>query len=201
MKSSHVPHRSLNQSHATFMPDTAQAVSRFPLSLSWCRDSHQFWRRPIVFDTSSDGLLALVSLIHSWSRLAGPFPQRSPPWLLTTAAWGALKPAPESRLRGAFPHLLCSLVAHYLQHIHTFEPLKNLWYSILITTQKGESEPVDLPFLSPQNRIFRASGLTPDLKIRYGSDIHLVSAIISLNVIVGSFSIYQNLDGKPSLRA
>ena len=126
MKSSHVPHRSLNQSHATFMPDTAQAVSRFPLSLSWCRDSHQFWRRPIVFDTSSDGLLALVSLIHSWSRLAGPFPQRSPPWLLTTAAWGALKPAPESRLRGAFPHLLCSLVAHYLQHIITFESLQKV---------------------------------------------------------------------------
>jgi hypothetical protein len=32
---SHVPHKSLNQVHATFMPDAAQAVNRFPLSLSW----------------------------------------------------------------------------------------------------------------------------------------------------------------------
>ncbi len=103
MKSSRVPHKSLNQSHATFMPDAAQAISRCPLDLSWCRDSHQFWRHLYVFDTSSDGSLALVSLILNWSLLTGPFPQRSPPWLLTTAAWGVLKPAPASRLRGAIP--------------------------------------------------------------------------------------------------
>ena len=29
---SHVPHKSLDQIHATFMPDTTQTVSRFPLS-------------------------------------------------------------------------------------------------------------------------------------------------------------------------
>ena len=34
---------------------------------------------------------------------------------------------------------------------------------------------MDLPFLLPQSRIFRAYGLTPDLKIRYGADIHIVS--------------------------
>ena len=38
----------------------------------------------------------------------------------------------------------------------------------------GESGPVDLPFLLPQNRIFRAYGLTPNLKMRYGSDIHII---------------------------
>ena len=32
---SHVPHKSLDQVHATFMPGAAQAVNRFPLSLSW----------------------------------------------------------------------------------------------------------------------------------------------------------------------
>src|SRR3954453_3326874 len=31
------------------------------------------------------------------------FPQRSRQWLLTDAAWGGLKPAPESRLRSACP--------------------------------------------------------------------------------------------------
>ena len=32
---SHVPPESLDQVHATFMPDATQAVSRFPLGLSW----------------------------------------------------------------------------------------------------------------------------------------------------------------------
>ena len=124
MKSSHVPHRGLNQSHATFMPDAAQRISRFPLDLSWCRDSHQFWRHLYVFDTSSDSSLTLVSLIPSWSRLAGPFPQRSPPWLLTTAAWGALGPAPASRLRGAHPHLLCSY-AHFILKVRSWRTWSN----------------------------------------------------------------------------
>ena len=39
------------------------------------------------------------------------FLQRSPPRLLTAAAWGSLEPAPAGRLRGAFPHLLCNFVA------------------------------------------------------------------------------------------
>ena len=34
---------------------------------------------------------------------------------------------------------------------------------------------MDLPFLLPQSRIFRAFDLTPNLKIRYGADIHIVS--------------------------
>src|SRR6266852_3347120 len=33
------------------------------------------------------------------------FPQRSRPRLFTAAAWGGLRPAPESRSRGAHPHL------------------------------------------------------------------------------------------------
>ena len=39
---SHVPHESLVQVHATFMPDATQAVSRFPLGLSWSTASFQF---------------------------------------------------------------------------------------------------------------------------------------------------------------
>lgn len=49
---SHVPHKSPNQVHATFMPDAAQAVDRFPLDLSWNLISLQFWHRPFPFDTS-----------------------------------------------------------------------------------------------------------------------------------------------------
>jgi hypothetical protein len=29
---SHVPHKSLDQGHAIFMPDAAQAINRFPLN-------------------------------------------------------------------------------------------------------------------------------------------------------------------------
>ena len=72
-----------------------------------------------------------------------------------------------------------------IQHISNFESLKFFGYSIYITTQKGESEPIDLPFLLPQNPIFRAFNLTPDLKMRYGADIHLVSAIFSEILIFG----------------
>ena len=54
----------------------------------------------------------------------------------------------------------------YLQQIGTLGILKNLRYSILITTQRGESDPIDLPFLLPQSRIFRAYDLTLKPKMR-----------------------------------
>ena len=38
---SHVPHKSLDQVRATFMPDAAQAVSRSLLHLSWSSVSPQ----------------------------------------------------------------------------------------------------------------------------------------------------------------
>jgi hypothetical protein len=38
------------------------------------------------------------------------------------------------------------LNCRFLQHNNGFEPLKNLRYSIYITTQKGESEPMDSPY-------------------------------------------------------
>jgi hypothetical protein len=39
---SHVPHTSLDHAHAIFMPDAAQAVSRYLLNLSWSNDWLQF---------------------------------------------------------------------------------------------------------------------------------------------------------------
>jgi hypothetical protein len=44
-----------------------------------------------------------------------------------------------------------------------------------------------LPFSLPQSRIFRAYGLTPDLKMRYGSDIHIIPEILPI------FGYSQNL--------
>ncbi len=73
---------------------------------------------------SSFDLVSIFSMPHQWftcvrlsethlpQSFAVTFPKRSPRWLLTNAAFGGLKPAPASRLRGAHPHLLCSFVAH-----------------------------------------------------------------------------------------
>ena len=110
---SHVPHKSLNQVHAAFMPSTAQAVNRFPLDLSRSSASLQFWCFVTYFDTSSDGSLALVSLTLTCHDHAMTFPQRSPQGLFTLAAWGGLEPPPVQWLRGASPHLLCSY-AHFI---------------------------------------------------------------------------------------
>ena len=66
---------------------------------------------------------------HLTRSSAMPFPQRSPQWLFTNAAWGGLKPAPESRLRGAYPHLLCSyarfIKSALVAHLHISYFLQN----------------------------------------------------------------------------
>src|SRR5271166_69343 len=52
-----------------------------------------------------DGSLALASLNLACRDHAPTFPQRSPPSLLTTAACGGLRPAPDCRPRRALLHL------------------------------------------------------------------------------------------------
>src|SRR3954447_27030641 len=65
---------------------------------------------PLAHDASSKGSLSFVSPTHTCSRyFLELFLQRSPPRLLTAAAWSGLRPAPESRSRGANPHLPHSL--------------------------------------------------------------------------------------------
>src|SRR4029077_7480958 len=55
------------------------------------------------------GLLSLASLSHTLREHVPPFPQRSPPRLLTIAACGGLEPAPDGRLRRTYLHLLHSV--------------------------------------------------------------------------------------------
>src|SRR5580692_12830622 len=52
-----------------------------------------------------DGSLALASPDHTCRNLVPAFLQRSPRSLLTTAACSGLRPAPDCRPRGAYPHL------------------------------------------------------------------------------------------------
>lgn len=65
----HVPHRSLNQIHATFMPDAAQAVNRFPLSLSW-----DLYRTPVL---TSPKLFRRLIGWFAFPRLSDPYLPRS----------------------------------------------------------------------------------------------------------------------------
>src|SRR4029077_5877177 len=51
------------------------------------------------------GSLALASLNRACRNLVPTFPQRSPPSLLTTAACGGLRSAPDCRPRRTFLHL------------------------------------------------------------------------------------------------
>src|SRR6266849_9385996 len=68
-------------------------------------------------DASSKGLLSFVSRMHTCtSFVLALFLQRSPPRLFTAAAWSGLRSAPESRPRGAYPHLLRSLSHGWLVH-------------------------------------------------------------------------------------
>jgi len=62
---SHVPHESLDQVHATFMPDATQAVSRFPPGLSWGQDRPPVSTSSTVFRHLISGSLALVSLTQT----------------------------------------------------------------------------------------------------------------------------------------
>ena len=60
----------------------------------------------LLNDASSMGLLSFVFRMHTCSRSCLElFLQRSPPRPFTAAAWSGLRPAPESRSRGACPHL------------------------------------------------------------------------------------------------
>ena len=63
-----------NQVHAIFMPDAAQTISRSPLDLSWKPASTPVLTSSLIFRHLINGSLSLISLIHTWSRQAEPFP-------------------------------------------------------------------------------------------------------------------------------
>src|ERR1700704_4235673 len=69
------------------------------------RDTPRFRHRLIRFRHFIDGSLALASLNLACRDQVPAFPQRSPPSLLSTAARGGLRPAPDCRPRRALLHL------------------------------------------------------------------------------------------------
>ena len=75
--------------------------------------SLRFWHRLIRFRHFCSGSLALASLNLACRDQVPTFPQRSPPSLLTTAACGGLRPAPDCRPRRALLHLSYSSALSY----------------------------------------------------------------------------------------
>ena len=69
------------------------------------RDTPRFRHRLIRFRHFIDGSLALASLNLACRDHVPTFPQRSQPSLLTTAARGGLRPAPDCRPQRALLHL------------------------------------------------------------------------------------------------
>jgi hypothetical protein len=91
------------------------------------RHDHLWFRQLLIInDASSKGLLALVfPILTCPGSCPGLFTRRSPPRLFTAAARAGLRPAPESRSRGARPHLLCSFTTRISFHL----PLLSCFYS------------------------------------------------------------------------
>src|SRR3974390_2986422 len=77
------------------------------------RVSPRFRHRLIRFRRCCSGSLALASLNLTCRNLVPTFPQRSPPLLLTTAACGGLKSAPDCRPRRTSLHLSYSYAAPF----------------------------------------------------------------------------------------
>ena len=108
---SHVPHKSQIELRAAYTPDAAWAVSVHPPSLSRKIGQPPVLTSPTLFRRFRSGSLALASLNRTCRNPVPAFPQRSPPWLLTTAACGGLRSTPDCRPRRTFLHLSCSYAA------------------------------------------------------------------------------------------
>src|SRR4249919_3491663 len=77
------------------------------------RVTPRFWHHLIRFRHFINGSLALASLNRACRDHLPAFPQRSPLSLLTTAARGGLRPAPDCRPRRALLHLSYSSAPLY----------------------------------------------------------------------------------------
>src|SRR5215471_11657983 len=87
----------------------------------------RFWHRLNRFRHFCGGSLALASLDRACWDLVPAFPQRSPPRLLTAAACGGLRSAPDRRTRRALLHLSYSCAPPILASaLVTHDPKRSL---------------------------------------------------------------------------
>jgi hypothetical protein len=101
----------------SFAPPTC----RMPLGQSQCIPqaypgrwgNPRFWHRLIRFRHFCSGSLALASPNRTCRNHVPTFPQRSPPWLLATAACGGLRSTPDCRPRRTYLHLSYSYASPF----------------------------------------------------------------------------------------
>src|SRR5262249_201014 len=109
------------------MPDAARAVSGIPRAHPGGRVTPRFWHRLNRFRHFCGGSLALASLDRACRNLVPAVPQRSPPRLLTAAACGGLRSAPDCRTRRALLHLSYSCAPPILRTaLVTHDPTRSL---------------------------------------------------------------------------
>src|SRR5262245_50812734 len=109
------------------MPDAARAVSGIPRTDPGGRVTLRFWHRLNRFRHFCGGSLALASLDRACRNLVPAFPQRSPPRLLTAAACGGLRSAPDCRTRRALLHLSYSCASPVLMTVLVTHDPKRTW--------------------------------------------------------------------------
>src|SRR5260370_26227425 len=108
------------------------------------RVAPRFRHRLIRFRHFIDGSLALASLNLACRDPVPTFPQRSPPSLLTTAARGGLRPAPDCLPRRALLHLsYSSAPLHPDGAFVTHDPFQTLVATIPPRPHIGETCAVD----------------------------------------------------------
>src|SRR6266700_2773479 len=88
-------------------------ASGFSRAVPGGRGTPRFRHRLIRFRHFIGGSLALASLNLACRNPVPTFPQRSPPSLLTTAACGGLRSAPDCRPRRTFLHLSYSCASPF----------------------------------------------------------------------------------------
>jgi hypothetical protein len=109
------------------MPDAARTVSGIPRAHPGGRVIPRFWHRLNRFRHFCGGSLALASLDRACRNPVPAFPQRSPPRLLTAAACGGLRSAPDCRTRRALLHLSYSCAPPILTSaLVTHDPKRSL---------------------------------------------------------------------------
>src|SRR3954454_24341743 len=124
------------------------------------RVTPRFRHRLIRFRHFIDGSLALASLNLACRDQVPTFPQRSPLSLLTTAARGGLRPAPDCRPRRALLHLSYSSAPSYPDSAFvTHDPIADI-------TDTGFREVIERP---PR---FRQAGAEPAERARAGGRLN-----------------------------
>src|ERR1700722_10172073 len=102
------------------------------------------------------GLLALVfPTLTCPGSCPGLFTRRSPPRLFTAAARASLRPAPESRSRGAYPHLLCSFTTRIHRISDSFrDSAAHIMSQCLLSSKHSQNLTVEMLVSSCQEPIF-----------------------------------------------